>query len=759
MRSTRLLFTSVLIGVIGSLIMLANADLTSAYSPDSTARQSLLADTSPTPSAAETGYQKELLPWIRSNAARIGNFGLEGFFYHHDLSSLVPANDTEATPTDGTPAEDRIVWKQYQQAIFKYEWKRFGLEDATLAAPLNQKLISTQSMQVGGAGYKVDVFVFDALPGMRRLVNMYYPQGRRHVPLVLMPMGCNEKMSDADSGDSLNPETTSPQRLGANLALQGMAVFTLEGFCLNTLKGSTPGEHPGYEYYNLLADSYESIATLQLTAWLRLIKMASLDTVIDPERVGCVGYSFGAYTCEILADSGVAFDAIATTGQGFTGAFDGTIFPEPLPAMLDIYKQTTPQLSPFYWAPTTYTAVLAFTDAELKAYGNLSPLLKRRAADSLSLAAPAANLMIVGQEDNLVGTVALQSRIARINGLYERVYPDATPPQLQIVPGSHAFGADRRLLAIKFLSKELKSTPLLVMPDDHEFNTPVLSAQTLMPPSAGTGQTLRAVFASRATKRIAEKKAQTKALDRKGFADAIKQTLRLTEPTVTPPLLLLDQATLFTLSSRPVQVQAIAVPLGEDILVPAFIMNVSDVPSSAYTDVYLYLGSHNDFPLPAADELVPAFEGGNFIIVIGVLPGFGLSQSSQRPTGMVAMELLKRQRSLMGLGVEYVQTLSRQLAQLYPKLPIHVIGMDTDSSIVATYAVALEPKITDAELREVMPSIQTLMTGSVPSFVPPSLLVPGIAIYCDPDTVRSLVSPGRIRVASTTNLQQFADPW
>jgi hypothetical protein len=200
MRSTRLLFTSVLIGVIGTLLLLTNADLTSAHSLDTTVRQSLLADTSPTPSAAETGYQKELLPWIRSNAARIGSFGVEGFFYRHDIS-LTPGNGIEATPANGSSADDAALWKQYQQAIFKYEWRRFGLEEASLAAPLNQKLITTQSMQFSGVGYKVDVFVFDALPGMRRLVNMYYPQGRRHVPLVLMPMGCNEKMSDADSGD------------------------------------------------------------------------------------------------------------------------------------------------------------------------------------------------------------------------------------------------------------------------------------------------------------------------------------------------------------------------------------------------------------------------------------------------------------------------------------------------------------------------------------------------------------------------------
>jgi pimeloyl-ACP methyl ester carboxylesterase len=707
--------------------------------------------TTPIQAQESDGYETELLPWIYESADTLDGAQFDLYIYRRVYENAQPSDTVNlmASPEPSLPS-DAALWDGYRQT-FRQEFRTYvGVSDLQLSAPLNMTPIDRRVMTYETQGYAIEIFTFDALPGITRRVNLYYPLGVTSVPLVLVPMGCDERISDNTLTSDII--ATSPQRLGANLALHGMGAVLMEGFCSNSGRGRLGGDHFGYQYYSLMIDEPTSILSLQLTAWLRLRTLIENWGMIDTNHTGCVGYSFGGYTCRMLALTGLDMDALVLVSSSFStvNAVSELDAPPNIP-LVDAFRRQAYQLFPPYNVPSAFFTTPLDTPNFRQQLGTLPRRLQGFAASELALSLPIPSFTIVGEDDPLLGSAEILRGRARNIDTIQAFYGDAQPPQLAIIPGTHNFDAARRQMAVDFLRQRLAASPLLADPVPlAEFSTEGLDASILMPAIDSTP--LFQIFTRNAQTVIDS--ASPVPLN----ADTLRAHLHV-HADHHLPLLMLDEQDFYTSNARPIHAQMIGVPIHDDLYASAYLMTVTDVPSAAFTEIVIYISDVTDNIIPDEQELSSVIDGDNFVIVFATLPGFGINGSSQVSTGTLALNLLRVDETLAGVGVDYLTILTNRVRRLYPGIPVRIIARQLDSGIVATFAAALDPSIDRVELRSALPDIETLLQSSGEPFVPPSLLIPGIALCCDLDDVRALVGPDTITIQSTSDLIELSAEW
>ena len=132
--------------------------------------------------------------------------------------------------------------------------------------------------------FKIIVFEYEALPGVKAIGNIYVPKKEKSkFPTVFSVPGCTENLwSD-------NPHQSDTQHRMELLASNGVVGVTSINLCSNS--GFT--ENHRYEVLKFVIGEDIVDTDLAVLIWMRLKKIYKYFNFIDSENLGITGYSYG----------------------------------------------------------------------------------------------------------------------------------------------------------------------------------------------------------------------------------------------------------------------------------------------------------------------------------------------------------------------------------------------------------------------------------------------------------------------------------
>jgi dienelactone hydrolase len=675
-------------------------------------------------------------------------------------ATAAATQEAAVEPSTGQPrpnhGELRKIWRAYLPAYQQYQREIFGLHQIDLATPRTATVEETLDIEFNGTAYAVEVMTWQAAPGIHMPATLYRPlhtEGRRF-PVVISPPGCGEDVAT-------HTDYTSVQRRMANLALSGFVAFFTDGFCLNGLFGSIPGNEHYYSYYAGVAGAGVSTATLELATWLRALDYLESRSDTDMSRVGVTGYSNGAGITLNLASvtdrvHALAPVSIALGGQQldsfvFTNVRNGIFFSRAAYSYFNVH-----------WAATS-----GYTQETLDALKELTPPLRARLSEQqLSMAsrygAPRPVYALLGVEEG--NDLAPRAAVAGLQELWRILGADHTP-RIDIVAGEHNFNAQRRGLVNRWLAKVLRAEPLLPFPSDSEYATPILPSEQLrVVPLAGTGQTLREYFAAVAEKQIQDRSPESSGApgDQEARRDTLRALLGLrnvpSPPREGDPLprpILVDEFVPPGQTLR-VKLQYWLIPVNEHIRTAALILGrPDDFDRGKAPEVEIRITT--DSLLPSEAELMSQLEAGKLVVSL-MAPGYGPTASGQTTVGDLARHLATSS-PLLGMAVGGVRQTATLVEDLWKGAVLHGTATGVDASNVLLFAAALDPnRFKTVRVYDSMGSFRDLFTAPTDPVVPPTLLIPGLLAAADVPDLVELGRPTKVSIESVSDLSEFP-PW
>ncbi len=567
---------------------------------------------------------------------------------------------------------------------------RIGLSAEELTEELVPELIWQKVISYAGASYEVSYYFWPVKDDFSLPAVLYRPlvSSNQKVPIVFTPLGCGAGLGTFASH-------TNVQRRMANLALRGIASFSMVGLCTNepltsrSLGNAYARQHSAIFAFSGVNPSNFGIGVL---GWLRAYNHLKEQQRFDFDRVGLTGYSYGGVMTFTLA--------------GLTKA---------------------------------KAALVVATNVNKPIINDFSLTTRW-------------NIML-GSDDQIYSIDETRQAIAYLTEIQSRL--DLEPALLTVVPGAHNFGKDRRIIAYDWLVDALESEPLVSNAEGSELETPELDFGLPVEIEARLlTNTIHDLYSALAESR----KADLLPTDFAEWPDSVSSNYlrkllgyekRYDENFSSPPFLV-NRATIEFDPAVEYRAWVIEIEPGIQCLV----IELSAIPTTneeiASSSVFLSTETYT----PNLNEIEKRLEEGESVFSL-IIPGYGLMSDSQQTTGNLA----RRQYdsfTLLGMATEAIINV-RNLAKIrYPNASFSVVSNGVETAIPGLIAMNLDSSIAGMTEYESVDSLDDILNNQNHPIIPPILLVPSIYSRIDLPLLREASLPRASNIISTTNLRDFA---
>jgi hypothetical protein len=278
-----------------------------------------------------------------------------GSFYPTRLNAQTPSQTPIAQADDlrqiwspvlgaeGSQVVDHLISEHTPNCLRADEEESLHQQGAELRSLVAKGMLLDYSLPVRSSvfqqqhemdDYRIDVVRLEVIPNLYMSANIYSPATatEKSVPLVVLIPGC-------DSG------VHSPyvQQMGANLARMGMVVLVTEGFCSNGARTRYDGNHQ-YSYASQMLGGVGLVEIFTQELISAITWIVEEYSIIDDERIGAAGYSYGGQMSLILAALDTRVVSVSVPATYIGDPCDNFLLAEDI-WVEDLYPITYPDFS------------------------------------------------------------------------------------------------------------------------------------------------------------------------------------------------------------------------------------------------------------------------------------------------------------------------------------------------------------------------------------------------------------------------------